>query len=328
MDHQLILDLGGTKTHIVLIKNLKDGYFERVHEAKYPTQKANGLEEIIHHFQSDFSSVRGISIAVAGPVIGDKAQLTNVPWSIDVNKIKASTGVKHVYLLNDLEASAYGIPFMTEADRLLVYDGSPNLPGNAALIAPGTGLGEAGMYWDGKNFHPFATEGGHSDFAPRDNKDVNLLIYLQHKYGHVSWERLVSGMGIVNIFDYLRTSVEYTLDDELETKLLEGDIAANISEAALSGEKIAVDTMKMFVRYMAIEAGNLALKLKSSGGLYIGGGIIPKIWNETYRQIFLEHFFDVGRMEPLLRKMDVVIILNPQSVLFGAAQYMSERLYH
>lgn len=328
MEYQLILDVGGTKTHIVLITGLKDGSFERVKEAKYPTQKSTGLEEIIHDFHSDMSIVSCVSIAVAGPVIGEKAQLTNVSWSIDINSIQLSTGIKKVYLLNDLEASAYGIPFMSETDRLCIYDGSPNLPGNAALIAPGTGLGEAGMYWDGTHFHPFATEGGHSDFAPRDSKDVNLLIYLQHKYGHVSWERLVSGMGIVNIFDYLRTSVEYTLDPDWEKGMLTGDIAANVNNAALNGEKIAVDTMKMFVRYMAIEAGNLALKLKSSGGLYIGGGIIPKIWNEDYQQIFLEHFFDVGRMESLLRKMDVVIILNPQSVLFGAAQYMAERMTH
>jgi glucokinase len=328
MEYQLILDVGGTKTHIVLISGLKDGSFERVKEAKYPTQKAKGIEEIIHNFQSDLSHVTAISIAVAGPVIGQKAQLTNVFWSIEINNIQQSTGIKRVYLLNDLEASAYGIPFMTKEDRLCIYDGSPNLPGNAALIAPGTGLGEAGMYWDGNHFHPFATEGGHSDFAPRDNKDVNLLIYLQHKYGHVSWERLVSGMGIVNIFDYLRTSVEYTLDPELEKEMITGDVAANVNQAAVKGEKIAVDTMKMFVRYMAIEAGNLALKLKSSGGLYIGGGIIPKIWNDEYQEIFLEHFFDVGRMEPLLRKMDVIIILNPQSVLFGAAQYMAERITH
>jgi glucokinase len=215
---------------------------------------------------------------------------------------------------------------MGSSDLLEIYSSEKNIPGNIAIIAPGTGLGEAAMYWDGKRYHPFASEGGHCDFSPRDNTDINMLMFLQHKYGHVSWERVASGMGIVNIFDFLRTSADFDLKPELESELLAGDVAANISKAAMEGEKVAIETMKLFVRYLSIEASNTALKFKSTGGLYIGGGIIPKIWNEDYKAIFLKHFFEVGRLEPLLRCTNVTIIMNSSSVLFGAAHSMVSKL--
>lgn len=321
MNTYIALDVGGTKTHIGLFRVDKSGDHHLIKENKYSTQKAKSLEEILLDFHNDFDEIVNISIAVAGPVIADNAQLTNVSWKVNIPSVKAATGVNHIYLLNDLEASAFGIPFMGNQDLLNIYQSDVNIAGNAAVIAPGTGLGEAGMYWDGTSYHPFATEGGHCDFSPRDNDDVNLLVYLQHKYGHVSWERLVSGMGIVNIFDFLRTSSTHSLDPKKEAQYLTGDIAANISKAAVSGESIAIETMELFVQYLAIESANLALKFKSTGGLYIGGGIIPKIWNERYQSIFLEYFFDVGRLESLLRCISVTIILNPTSVLLGSLHY-------
>lgn len=321
MNKYLALDVGGTKTHIALFSVDDNSQLNLIKEKKYRTQEASGLEEMLKDFQPKMDSIVGISIALAGPVIGDEAQLTNVSWKVEKQKIIGVTNIESIHLLNDLEASAFGIPFMENDHLLSIFSAEKKIEGNVAVIAPGTGLGEAGMYWDGQSYHPFATEGGHCDFSPRDNKDVNLLIFLQHKYGHVSWERLVSGLGIVNIFDFLRTSSEYNLDLEMESKLLEGDIAANISNVALKGEPIAIETMKLFIRYLAIESSNLALKFKSTGGLFIGGGIVPKIWNETYQEMFLEYFFGVGRLEPLLRCVDVTIILNPMSVLFGAAHY-------
>lgn len=280
------------------------------------------MEEIILDFSPEMNDIKGISIAIAGPVINDEVQLTNVSWKVEKQQIIKVTGVANVYLLNDLEASAVGIPFLPDSDMLKIFKAEKTMAGNIAIIAPGTGLGEAAMYWDGKEYHPFATEGGHCDFSPRDKTDINLLMFLQHKYGHVSWERLVSGQGIANIFDFLRTSSDYNLETELEAKLLKGDVAANLSKAAIEGKEVALETMKLFVRYLAIESSNMALKFKSTGGLFIGGGIIPKIWNDNYRILFLKYFFEVGRLEPLLRCMNVTIILNPSSVLFGAAHYM------
>ncbi len=321
MNQYLGLDVGGTKTHIALFSLNESMQLNIIREKKYRTQEANSLEEMLLDFYPKMDNVKAICIALAGPVIGDEAKLTNVSWKVEKKKLIATTSINSIYLLNDLEASAFGIPFMEESQLLSIFKAEKKIAGNAAIIAPGTGLGEAGMYWDGQNYHPFATEGGHCDFSPRDNKDVSLLMFLQHKYGHVSWERLVSGLGIVNIFDFLRTSSEYNLDKEVESRLLEGDVAANVSNAALKEEPIAVETMKLFVRYLAIESANLALKFKSTGGLYIGGGIVPKIWNDNYQEMFLKYFFGVGRLEPLLRCVDVTIILNPMSVLFGAVHY-------
>ncbi len=322
MKQYIAIDIGGTKTHIALFEISESGEQVRTKEKKYKTQKVSGLEEMLHDFHPDMSDITAISVAIAGPIFGDQAQLTNVSWKVEKNKIIEATGVTQIYLLNDLEASAFGLPFMPESDLIRIFESEDKTTGNVVVIAPGTGLGEAAVYWDGTNYHPFATEGGHCDFAPRDKNDISLLMFLQHKYGHVSWERLVSGMGIVNIFDYLRTSAEYNLDPDLEASLLEGDIAANISKAAINGIPVAIDTLKLFVRYLAIESGNMALKFKSTGGVYIGGGIIPKIWNEEYKNLFLENFFDVGRMKSLLMLVNVTIILNPESVLFGAAHYM------
>ena len=322
MKEFLALDVGGTKTHIALFNISNNSQINVIKEMIYSTQEASSLEEMLLDFCPEMNQIETIGIALAGPVINDEAQMTNVAWKVEKQQIIKATGVQSIYLLNDLKASAFGIPFMPESELLSIHKAEKKMAGNAAVIAPGTGLGEAGMFWDGQNFEPFATEGGHCDFSPRDNTDVNLLMFLQHRYGHVSWERLVSGNGIVNIFDFLRTSSDYELEDALEALLLNGDVAANISNAALDGVEVAVDTMKLFVRYLAIESANLALKLKATGGLFIGGGIIPKIWNDDYQNLFLKYFFGVGRLEPLLRCIDVKIILNPKSVLFGAAYYV------
>lgn len=322
MKQYLTLDVGGTKIHIALFSILENAQLHIIKEKKYDTQKATSLEEVILDFHNDMNNIEAMSIAIAGPIINDEVQLTNVLWKVKKTNLIKATGVSNIYLLNDLEASAFGIPYMPTSDLQRIYQAEKKIPGNAAVIAPGTGLGEAAMYWDGKKFHPFATEGGHCDFSPRDKKDISLLMFLQHKFGHVSWERLVSGQGIANIFDYLRTSSDYNLDPEIEAALLDGDVAANISRAAEQGEEVAKDTMKLFIRYLAIESANMALKYKSTGGLYIGGGIVPKIWKADYQELFLKYFFKIGRLEALVRCMDVTIILNPKSVLFGAAYYL------
>lgn len=322
MKKYLILDVGGTKTHIALISTNGNGQVHFLNEKLYKTNQAASLEEIIFDFHNGTDDIEAIAIAIAGPIINDRVQLTNVPWIINKAELIKTVGVKEIYLLNDLEASAIGVPFLPDTDLRLVYHTEKFIPGNAAIIAPGTGLGEAAMYWDGDKFHPFASEGGHCDFSPRDKTDIDILMFLQHKFGHVSWERVVSGQGIANIFEYLRTSFKYNLEPEKEAALLDGDVAANISQAAQQGEKIAINTMSLFTKYLAIESANVALKYKSTGGLYIGGGIIPKIWNLEYQELFLKYFFKKGRLEGLLRCMDVSIVLNPKSVLFGAAHYL------
>ncbi len=174
----LALDVGGTKTHICLFSVANSGELIILKEKKYKTQAAENLTEILLDFYPETERIEAISIAVAGPVIGDSAQMTNVSWKVEKPQIIKATGVSKIYLLNDLEASAFGIPYMPESDLLHIFKAEKKVSGNGAVIAPGTGLGEAGMYWDGKNFHPFATEGGHCDFSPRDKTDLNLLMLL------------------------------------------------------------------------------------------------------------------------------------------------------
>ena len=269
--------------------------------------------------------ISGITLAVAGPVINEEVQLTNVKWAISKADLIEKIGVQDIYILNDLESSAFAIPYLKESDLMTIYSSQSPLEGNAAVIAPGTGLGEAAMFWDGKVYHPFATEGGHCDFGPRDQTDIDLLIYLQKKFGHVSWERLVSGPGIINIFEFLCSHGEYQVDSDLQREIFEGDVAANISVAASKGIAIAKETMRLFIKYLAVEATNMALKFKAMGGIYIGGGIIPKIWTSDYQDLFMKHYFFVGRMEPLLRRIPVTIVRNQKAALLGAAHFMSQQ---
>jgi len=193
--------------------------------------------------------------------------------------------------------------------------------GNAAIIAPGTGLGEAGLFWDGSALHPFDTEGGHTDFVSRSELDDELFYVLQKKYGHVSWERVVSGMGIVTIYEFLRDVKKREEPDWLKEKINRGDVAGAIGQAAKESCPICVETIRLFVHYLAVEASNLALKMKCTGGLFIGGGIPPKVWNEPLQQHFLEHFFQVGRLRPLLEAMPIYLITNQQTALLGAAYF-------
>src|SRR2546428_3062329 len=196
-------DIGGTKTYFSLLRMDKNSR-SVIKEKKYASKDFNALSDIIDLFLSDQPSPEVISIGAAGPVQNGKIKITNLSWGIDKQKIQQHTGVKSVQLINDLEATAYGLTGLSINDIVTIHQGDTTNNGNIAVIAPGTGLGEAGLYWDGQYYHPFATEGGHCDFAPRTDLDVKLYWYLQKKFGHVSWERLVSGPGIYDIYQFLR----------------------------------------------------------------------------------------------------------------------------
>ena len=196
----------------------------------------------------------------------------------------------------------------------------PNASGNAAVIAAGTGLGEAGLFWDGQQHHPFATEGGHVSFSPGDELEIALLRYLQQWHRHVSWERVVSGMGLLSLHEFLRSYRLTAAPQWLIEEMKNGDMAAAITNAALSGrDEICAETLDWFVRLYGAEAGNLALKVMSRGGLYLGGGIAPKILPLLQGGAFLEAFLNKGRMSPLLEAMPVKVILNDRAALLGAA---------
>ncbi|MBK8426875.1 MAG: glucokinase [Lewinellaceae bacterium] len=316
----LAADVGGTKTALAWVE-IRAGEISIIREDVYSSKQFSTLLHVIRAFMADATLPERLSIAFAGPVHEGKAHATNLGWDIDIRQISLETGIPQVFLINDLEAEAYDLAALKEEDLITIYAGDTSPKGNAAIIAPGTGLGEAGMYWDGSALHPFATEGGHTDFAPRNAFDWDMLQYLQQKYGHVSWERVLSGPGICNIYDFLRDVKHREEPAWLQENMKNQEPGAAIGSGALEGCPICVETLQVFARYLAVEASNLALKLNATGGVFIGGGIPPKIWNASLQAIFLEHYLQVGRLRPLMELVPVHIVLNTKAVLLGAAYY-------
>jgi glucokinase len=257
---------------------------------------------------------------VAGPVKDGRSRITNLPWIIDARALAENLGVPTVELINDIEANAYGIGVLGPNDFAVLNKGNRAAEGNAAIIAAGTGLGEAGMYWDGRHHHPFACEGGHTDFGPRNETEVNLLRFLQKRFERVSYERIVSGPGLYIIYQFLRESGKEEEPMWLKEEIRPGDPAAAISAAALSQKsELCIRALDLFVSLYGAEAGNLALKAMASGGLFVGGGIGPKILKKLKDGTFIEAFLAKGRMRPLLEAMPVRVVLNEQTALLGAA---------
>jgi glucokinase len=315
----LAADIGGTKTNVALYEAGSEGP-KPVREQRYVSADYPSLTDIIHDFCGNSLPDR-ISAAVAGPVIDGKSKLTNLPWVLDSAAMSRDMKVP-VCFINDLEATAYGLAGLKDEDQATLATGDTKAKGNIAILAPGTGLGEAGLYWDGHHYHPFATEGGHSDFAPRMALDVEIFYYLQKQFGHVSWERVVSGMGIKNIFHFLTESRKEKIPEWLAERFPDNDAAAVISQAALRHEDlICAETMELFVRYMATEAASLVLKLMATGGLYLAGGIPPKILPLLQTDSWTMNFDNNGRMHELSDRVPVHVVLNDKMALQGAAYY-------
>lgn len=318
-------DIGGTNTRLAVLRARPDGGFDELDRATLPSQDYRSLEDAMRSFRRERGADCEVaSLGVAGPVLGRRCQATNLPWVVDADNLEQRLGLRRVELINDLEAQAYGIAVLDQKQLLTLHAGEP-LPGNAALIAAGTGLGEAGLYFDRGDLRPFATEGGHTDFAPRTEREINLLRFLQNRFkGRVSWERILSGPGLVRLFDFMVQVEACQPQEELRRRMAEGDAAAEISAAALAGTcEAATQALDFFVELLGSEAGNLALKTMSRGGVFLGGGIAPKILDRLRQPAFLEAFCAKGRMRPVLEKMPIVVVLAPNTALLGAARYAS-----
>jgi glucokinase len=315
----LAADIGGTKTNVALYQVDGSGLTVR-QEKRYVSKDHVSLTDIIHDFTGGNRPER-ISAAVAGPVVNGKSKLTNLPWLLDSEAMSKELNIP-VSFINDLEATAYGLAGLGKDELAPLATGDEGAKGNIAIIAPGTGLGEAGLYWDGQRYHPFATEGGHSDFGPRTPVDVEIFYFLQKQFGHVSWERVVSGMGIKNIFQFLTTGRNEPIPEWLSQRLKEEDPAAVISQAALKREDpLCTETMDLFVRYLATEASSLVLKLMATGGLFLAGGIPPKILPLLQSDGWKNNFDNNGRMHDLSDRVPVHVVLNDKMALQGAAYY-------
>lgn len=312
-------DIGGTKTRLALVE-VAGTRVDIRREVSYPSRNYPQFEILLGEFLTGVEANIHAAFGIAGPVQGRVVQTTNLPWRIDADALQQRFKFLSCTLLNDLEATAHGLPALDDADLLTLQVGAADARGNAAVIAAGTGLGQAGLFWDGKQHHPFATEGGHTSFNVSNTLEFALLRHLQQQFGHVSWERVVSGMGIVSLHEFLCAYRNIPVPPTIAQAMRDGDAAAVIAQAALNNQdEICVETMLMFVHLYGMEAGNLALKVMSRGGIYLGGGIAPKILPLMQNGDFLAAFLNKGRMRPLLEAMPVKVILNDRAALYGPA---------
>lgn len=321
----LVGDIGGTKTALGLAKTHGEGV-ELVETRQYPSADFSSLDAIVRRYLDDIGmTCRFAAFAIAGPVRDRRSQATNLPWTLDADAMEQSLGFAGVAMLNDLEATAWGLAALAPGDLAEIYPGE-SVAGNACVVAAGTGLGEAGLYWDGLRHHPFATEGGHADFAPTDELECALLAFLQKRFGRVSWERAVSGLGIRNLYDFMLEHTAGEAPDWLRTAFADGDAAAAVATGAADERcPVCARTMDLFFRLYGREAGNMALKQMALGGVFLGGGIAPKNLDALRRSAFLDGFFDKGRLEPLMRAMPVRVIVQPNAPLIGAARFLASQ---
>jgi glucokinase len=324
-------DVGGTKVHLALY-NFEGGRLRSLREQKYPAHEYASLGAVIEKFLEvdnvDRKDIVAACFGVPGPVRAGRLKLTNLPWIIDTRELSQELSIDHIFLINDLEATGYGIPELAPDRIFTLHKGDSSAVGNRGLIAAGTGLGEAMLIWDGKSRHlPIASEGGHCDFAARTDQEVALLQYLRRTMnGRVSFERVVSGIGIKNVYAFLRDDQKMEEPTWLRERLQQEDPNAVIGECGENGSSaICAETLKIFSAAYGAESGNIALKVLAMGGMYLGGGIAPKILKTLQSGAFTEAFLDKGRLSPLLQSVPVRVILDDTCALLGAAAYAEAR---
>ncbi|MFA4916811.1 MAG: glucokinase [Syntrophales bacterium] len=319
-------DVGGTKTRLGIFSPEKDA-LTPLTEASFINRQYSGLEDIVREFLYQTGiAVNSACFGVAGPVVDGKVKLTNLPWVIDERQLRAALHLQSVRLLNDLTATARAVLLLGPADLHTINKGQPITQGNMAVIAPGTGLGEAFIVWDGLHYRGYAGEGGHADFAPNDSLEAELLHDLIEQLGgHVSYENVCSGRGLPNIYRFLKKR-GYAEEPSWLAEKLAGvdDPVPVIVKAALdqvNPPRLCVETMNIFVSVLGAEAGNLALKVLALGGVYLTGGILPRILPFLTNGRFMKSFLNKGRMSDLIARMPVHVVLDSRVALLGAACY-------
>lgn len=325
-------DIGGTKT-VLAIYTSDSGPASPAVETTYPSTAFPSLEAIVHAFfgQHNVSGTDFVSgtFGVAGPVANGQASITNLPWTMDENQLSKTLNLPAVTLINDLVSIATAIPGLPESDLHTINKGTYIQNSPIAVVAPGTGLGEAYLIHNGNHYQAFPSEGGHADFGPNNETEVELLRFLQKKFGqgspaHVSWERVCSGSGIPNIYAYFKQSGIGEEDPAVAEEIaLGGDITPVVITAAMREDPcpLCAQTLHTFLAILGSEAGNMALKVLSTGGVYLGGGIPPRILSALERPVFMDAFLNKGRLSPVLENIPIRVILNAKAALFGAAYY-------
>ena len=319
-------DIGRTHTRLALFDRLR-GELRLVADRQYRSQSYAGLSEIVSMFLEEGpNNVDSACFGVAGPVLNGRVSATNLAWRVDARALSKLLDIEAIWLINDLEAQAYALGGLRSEDFAQLNLNAPGKPsaavGNAALIAPGTGLGEAGLHWDGTSHHPFASEAGHADFAPRTELEIDLLRYLTSKFKRVSYERVLSGPGLLNIYGFLRDSGREQEPGWLHEEFAHSsDPAKTITQHALAAKaRICEWTLEIFVAVLGAEAGNAALRFMATSGVFIGGGIAPNILPKLQEVGFVETFVAKGRLRPMLEIIPLSVVLNGKSGLIGAAR--------
>lgn len=316
-------DVGGTKTNLAIFSS-KDDLRTPLLEMTFSSGQYPSLEALVQEFLSHVHTpITRACFGVAGPVLAGKAKITNLNWSINEADLRQALNIPHVYLLNDLHAMAHAIPLLKPSDLRTLNGGEPDPQGTIAVIAPGTGLGEAFLTRDSSRYYTHPSEGGHVDFAPTNGFEIELLRYLLERFEHVSYELICSGSGLPHIYDCLKEFVRLNEPPWLAEQLAEAsDRTPVIVNAALSPtapDPLCVATVKIFVSIMGAEAGNMALKMLATGGVYVGGGIPPRILQFLEDGSFMNSFTNKGRFSSLLKQIPVHVVLNPKLALIGAA---------
>src|SRR5438874_9656222 len=316
-------DIGATRVQLAAFQT-EGAQLHRVVEKTYKSHEHSGLAELIKSFVgTEGILVHSACFGVAGPVRGGKSKISNLEWTIDAREAASQLKLPSVGLINDLESYAYGVDALESKDFVTLSEGAEDAEGNRAVISARTGLGVAGLYWDGFRHHPFPCEGGHADFAPKNDLEMELAQYLRKKFQHVSCERILSGPGIKNIYDFLRDAKKAEEPDWLKQQISEAaDPPALISQLALEAKTaICEQALSMFVSIYGSETGNCALNFMATGGVFIGGSIAAKIVPKMQDPIFMKSFLYKGRMQSLLADMPVKVIANDNAGLMGAARY-------
>ncbi|GFO57891.1 glucokinase [Geomonas silvestris] len=313
-------DVGGTSTRLAFFR-VKDGALLALAESHYPSAQYQTLYQIVARFTAEHRlTPERACFGIAGPILEGTVETPNLPWHIDGALLARELGLPRVLLVNDLAANTYGIAALKEEDLLVLNPGNPDPTGTIAVVSAGTGLGESLAYWDGQRHRPLPSEAGHADFAPRSDEEAELLHYLTGEFGRVSYERVISGPGLVNIYRFLCERRYADEEPSVAAALSQGDPAPVITSAALSGSSpLCARALEIFVAVYGAECGNAALRFLATGGVYLGGGIAPRILPKLKEPIFLYAFRTKGRLGDLLATIPVKVILNDRTALLGAA---------
>ena len=317
-------DIGGTKT-ILAIAYFEDNRINWAHKKRFLSYNYASLDEmIVEFFREIFLNPVDViaSFGIAGPVQDGRVKTTNLPWHVDASELKNNLGFKNIDLVNDFKSIGLGIPYLKDEDLQVLNRGNKDTNGHVAIIGAGTGLGQGlAIYGQAhKRYRVLPSEGGHCDFAPNNEGEIGLLRYLMQKYEHVSVERVISGPGLFNIYNYLAESGFANRSHETRKKLESGDPAAVISALGLEGsDALCVKALDMFASIYGAEAGNLALKALPTGGLYVGGGMAPKLKEKIIDGTFMKGFLNKGRLSEFMKSIPVYVILNEDVGLMGAA---------